>query len=703
VPDAPDQPPVASPDGDVPAADSPVVDSPVVDSRVRQVLADAVAALGGQERTGQVQMAEAVATALEAGEHLLVQAGTGTGKSLAYLVPALLHRQRVVVATATLALQHQLVERDLPRLVQGIKQHKDVDASFSVLKGRSNYACLHRIREGVPDEQGTLVDAPVGSMGEQVIELREWAEDEARNGGTGEKDNAPRHTDRVWRQVSVTARECLSRAKCAFGEECFAERARDRAAQSHVVVTNHSLLAIDAIEGVPMIPEYDAVVIDEAHELVARVTQAATDELSAGDVERAGKRAVRQVAAADAVGSDPAEDLLDAGDRLSEVVHELEPGRIDRMPQELADALVLVRDAARACISAFPKEKDADADAGRMQAKAMVQDIHDTTERMAAMAGCGPGEGPDVLWRNDRDTNRGGPQLCVAPLQVWGPMRDRLLADKTVVFTSATLMLGGDFNAVAANLGLKPAERVADDAPPAASPRSTGEGSDIQPWRGIDVGSPFDYRSQGILYVAGHLPPPGRDGLSQQAMDEIVELVDAADGRTLGLFSSRRAAEAAAAVVRERLPHLTTLAQGEAQLPELAKQFVEDPHTCLFGTLSLWQGLDVPGETCQLVLIDRIPFPRPDDPLMSARQRAADRAGGNGFMQVAASHAALLLAQGSGRLIRTQSDRGVVAVLDPRLATARYGGFLRASLPPMWPTSDPQVVRSALKRLASAT
>jgi ATP-dependent DNA helicase DinG len=177
--------------------------------------------------------------------------------------------------------------------------------------------------------------------------------------------------------------------------------------------------------------------------------------------------------------------------------------------------------------------------------------------------------------------------------------------------------------------------------------------------------------------------------------------VDAADGRTLGLFSSRRAAEAAAEAARERLPHLTILAQGEAQLPELARLFTDDPHACLFGTLSLWQGIDVPGETCQLVIIDRIPFPRPDDPLMSARQRAADQAGGNGFMQVAATHAALLLAQGSGRLIRTTTDRGVVAILDPRLVTARYGSFLRASLPPMWSTTERSVVLDALRRLAS--
>jgi ATP-dependent DNA helicase DinG len=223
------------------------------------------------------------------------------------------------------------------------------------------------------------------------------------------------------------------------------------------------------------------------------------------------------------------------------------------------------------------------------------------------------------------------------------------------------------------------------------------------PWVGLDVGSPFVYEKQAILYVARHLPPPGRDGLGERQRDEIASLVDAAGGRTRGLFSSRRAAETAAEALRERLPHLTTLAQGEAQLPELARQFVEDPHTCLFGTLSLWQGLDVPGETCQLVIIDRIPFPRPDDPLMSARLRAADRAGQNGFMQVAATHAALLLAQGTGRLIRTTTDRGVVAVLDPRLATARYGPFLRASLPPMWTTYDGDLVRQALTRLAEAT
>jgi ATP-dependent DNA helicase DinG len=658
-------------------------------SRVREVLAGAVEALGGQERPGQIQMAEAVARAMTSHEHLLVQAGTGTGKSLAYLVPALLHDRRVVVATATLALQHQLVERDIPALLEAADHVLHTKPTYAVLKGRSNYACLHRIREGVPDDQGALVDLPEGSMGNEVLALRAWAEEQTETKGPGDRDSAPKHTDRVWRQVSVNHRECLGATKCPFADECFAERAKEKAARSQLIVTNHSLLAIDAIEGVPMIPEYDVVVIDEAHELSARVTQAATDELSVPEVERAARRSQRHVEGTEA------DDLADAGEALRAAFDETPPGRIDQPTTALSDALQLVRDAARALISAFPKESsEGEGDPGRTQARGAVQEIFKNSERMAA------GSDADVMWLAERERNRGGDLLCVAPLQVWGPLRDKLLAEKTVVLTSATLMLGGDFNSVATSLGLKPSERVdhsLSEAPQEPAERAEG----VEPWRGIDVGSPFDYPRQGILYVARHLPPPGRDGLGAAQLDEIVDLVDAADGRTLGLFSSRRAAEAAAEATRERLPHLTILAQGEAQLPELARLFVEDPHACLFGTLSLWQGIDVPGDTCQLVLIDRIPFPRPDDPLMSARQRAADQAGGNGFMQVAATHAALLLAQGSGRLIRTTTDRGVVAILDPRVVTARYGGFLRASLPPMWSTTDRTVVLSALKRLAS--
>lgn len=653
-------------------------------SIVSEVLAEAVEALGGSTRDGQVQMAEAVARAMSDQEHLVVQAGTGTGKSLAYLVPSMLHDERVVVATATLALQHQLVERDIPRLVEAIKDTPGIDTSYAVLKGRSNYACLHRVREGVPDDQGVLVDVPQGSIGAEVLALREWVEEQAEEGGPGDKDHAPRHTDRVWRQVSVNHRECLGATKCSFAEECFAERAKKKAGESHLVITNHSLLAIDAIEGVPMIPDYDTVVIDEAHELVARVTQAATSELTVGDVERAARRAAKHVPDRGA-GSTAADELGDAADALADALNATGPGRVEDLSEQLFDALELVRDAARALISAFGKD-DGEADAGKVQAKGMAQEVFATAERMASAGDA------DVMWLTEA-RERIPARLAIAPLQVWAQMREGLLTEKSVIFASATLKLGGDFNSVAGSLGLRPTER-------ADGPGDLGEGA--LPWRGLDVGSPFDYSKQGILYIAKHLPQPGRDGLAAKHLDEIVELIDAAQGRTLGLFSSRRAADAAAEAVRERLPHLTTLAQGEAQLPELTRQFVEDPHTNLFGTLSLWQGIDVPGDSCQLVIIDRIPFPRPDDPLMSARQKAADRAGGNGFMQVAATHAALLMAQGVGRLIRTTSDRGVVAILDPRIATARYGGFIKASLPPMWTTVDPRVARQALGRLADS-
>jgi ATP-dependent DNA helicase DinG len=201
--------------------------------------------------------------------------------------------------------------------------------------------------------------------------------------------------------------------------------------------------------------------------------------------------------------------------------------------------------------------------------------------------------------------------------------------------------------------------------------------------------------------VARHLPPPGRDGLPAAYLIELRELIAAAGGRTLGLFSSMRAAKQAAEELRDAIDQ-PLLCQGDDATALLVRQFAEDDATCLFGTLSLWQGVDVPGAALQLVVIDRIPFPRPDDPLASARQRAVAARGGNGFMTVAAAHAALLLAQGAGRLLRTMDDRGMVAVLDPRLATARYAGFLRASLPPFWATTDPAVARAALGRLAAS-
>jgi ATP-dependent DNA helicase DinG len=276
----------------------------------------------------------------------------------------------------------------------------------------------------------------------------------------------------------------------------------------------------------------------------------------------------------------------------------------------------------------------------------------------------------------------------VAPLSVAGLLRNQVFARSTTVLTSATLTVGGSFDAMAAAWGLSgtPTDGVHGDP---GLPR----------WRGLDVGSPFQHAKAGILYVAAHLPPPGREGTgSAEQLTEIANLITAAGGRTLGLFSSMRAARAAAEAMRERLS-TPVLCQGDDSTAALVEQFAADPATSLFGTLSLWQGVDVPGPSLSLVVIDRIPFPRPDDPLLSARQRAVSAHGGNGFMAVAASHAALLLAQGAGRLLRTVGDRGVIAVLDSRMVTARYGGYLRASLPPFWQTTEAVQVRKALERL----
>ncbi|MFJ3162517.1 ATP-dependent DNA helicase [Streptomyces kanasensis] len=643
-----------------------------------ELLHAAVAAVGGAERPGQVTMAEAVGQAIDDGTHLLVQAGTGTGKSLGYLVPALAHGDRVVVATATLALQRQLVERDLPRTVEALHPLLRRRPEFAMLKGRSNYLCLHRLHEGVPqdDEEGLFdpfeAAAPTSKLGQDLMRLRDWSDETE----TGDRDDlTPGVSDRAWGQVSVTSRECLGATKCAYGAECFAEAARERAKLADVVVTNHALLAIDAIEGAPVVPQHDVLIVDEAHELVSRVTGVATGELTPGQVNRAVRRAAKLV---DEKAADQLQTAAEGFEKLMELAL---PGRLQELPEDLAYALMALRDAARAVITAIGNTRDRsvqDEDAVRKQALAAVENVHAVAERIAN------GSEYDVVWYERHD--RFGASLRVAPLSVSGLLREKLFADRSVVLTSATLKLGGDFNGVGASLGLA-AEGV--------------EGEDLPVWKGIDVGSPFDYRKQGILYVARHLATPGREGSRDDMMDELAELIQAAGGRTLGLFSSMRAAQAAAEELRGRLDQ-PVLLQGEDTLGELIKTFAGDAATCLFGTLSLWQGVDVPGPNCQLVVMDRIPFPRPDDPLMSARQKAVEEAGGNGFMAVAATHAALLMAQGAGRLVRATGDRGVVAVLDPRLANARYGSFLRASLPDFWYTTDRNQVRRSLAAIDAA-
>ncbi|WP_120312215.1 ATP-dependent DNA helicase [Mycobacterium mantenii] len=655
---------------------------------VSELLATAVAALGGSERSGQQEMAAAVARAFATGEHLVVQAGTGTGKSLAYLVPAIVHalddESPVVVSTATIALQRQLVDRDLPRLVDALADALPRRPRFALLKGRRNYLCLNKIHNGGAADGEEGDDRPqeelfnpmaVSALGRDVQRLTEWASSTE----SGDRDDLkPGVPDRSWSQVSVSARECLGLSRCPFGTECFSERARSQAGRADVVVTNHALLAIDAVADSAVLPEHALLVVDEAHELVDRVTSVATAELTSAGLGVAARRIGRLV--------DPelVQRLEAATANFASLIHDGTPGRIDRLDDELATYLTALRDVATAARSAIDTTNDPKAASARAEAVAALSEISDTASRVLASFGPAIPDRTDVVWLEHEEI-RGGPRpvLRVAPLSVAGLLRARVFSGSTVVLTSATLTIGGSFDAMAAAWGL------------------TAEDDDAR-WRGLDVGSPFEHAKAGILYVAGHLPPPGRDGVgSAEQLSEIAELITAADGRTLGLFSSMRAARAAAEAMRERLS-TPVLCQGDDSTSALVEQFSADPQTSLFGTLSLWQGVDVPGPSLSLVLIDRIPFPRPDDPLLSARQRAVAARGGNGFMAVAASHAALLLAQGSGRLLRRVTDRGVVAVLDSRMVTAGYGGYLRASLPPFWQTTNGEQVRQALQRLRGA-
>ncbi|MEU4360629.1 ATP-dependent DNA helicase [Promicromonospora sp. NPDC023987] len=683
------------------APTAPTADERIPD--VEELLDLAVGELGGGRRDGQHRMAVAVGEAIEKGEHLLVQAGTGTGKSLGYLVPAVRHAvaagSKVIISTATLALQRQVITRDLPLVAKAVAPQLPREPRIALLKGWHNYLCVHKVGGGYPADEPTLFDLPGGedhprteepatsggarsrrkddgaTLADHVRRLHEWAGETE----SGDRDDlVPGVPDRAWRQVSVTAMECLG-GKCPMLAECFPDKARATSRDADVVVTNHAMLGIAATGSPGILPEHDVVVVDEAHELTDRVTSSATVDLSMASVENAARLARRHA------GTNT--DTLDqAAQALGTLLVTAPAERFPNgLPDGLRTAVGAVRDAAREVLSTLKPDTgggkgqaQGQPEPGLKMAQGAMLQLFETAERMAFQDTTA-----DVLWCSRPDNGWGGfgdnvTRLHAAPLHVAGLIRMHLLGEATGVFTSATLALGGTFEPVAGTLGLK--------------------GEDAPPWQGLDAGSPFDYPRQGILYVARHLPAPGREPTTEAQLDEIAELITAAGGRTLGLFSSRRAANAAAEAMRERLD-FPILAQGDDQLPTLVRQFAEDPAACLFGTLSLWQGVDVPGPSCQLVLIDRIPFPRPDDPVKAARARAVEQAGGNGFMAVSAQHAALLLAQGAGRLVRSMDDRGVVAVLDPRLATARYASFLTRSMPGFWPTTDSALVRAALARL----
>src|SRR5690606_3768990 len=436
---------------------------------------------------------------------------------------------------------------------------------------------------------------------------------------TGDRDElVPGVSEQAWRQVAVTAKECLGAQRCPQGAECFAELARAEAGEAHIVVTNHALLAIDALEEFQVLPEHDVVIVDEAHELVDRVTSVATGDLNAAAVETAARRCGRLIE------EGTADRLKEAAEGLGILLEDLPPGRIDVLNPALGNALAVVRDAAHACLTALgPEKKDSDPGdmAARKAARSSLEELHETAVRTLEAFKPEMAERFDVVWLEKPFVPEGRPKrppaLHVAPIGVGGLLRTTLFERRTAILTSATLTLGGSFEPLARQWGLPPLNEkgAGRDALTAAEGLArTATEKDETPeivWSGLDVGSPFDHAKAGILYVARHLPQPGRDGLGDAYLTEITELSEAAGGRTLGLFSSMRAARQAADELKDPLSH-PLLCQGDDSTSLLVKQFAEDERTCLFGTLSLWQGVDVPGPSLQLVIMDRIPFPRPD-------------------------------------------------------------------------------------------
>jgi ATP-dependent DNA helicase DinG len=586
----------------------------------------------GEERPGQVEMAEAVARAVADKRHLIVQAGTGTGKTISYLVPILLSGAKCVVATATKALQDQLAGKDLPF----VAAHLGRPVHFAVLKGRSNYLCRQRAKEVAGgDDQLELEDADenVGSLGRQLLRLVEWGRT-SDTGDRAELDFEPR--PQAWSGVSVTGMECPGAAKCPSGDECFAELARDRAEEADVVVVNTHLYGAHLASGGHVLPDHEVVVFDEAHELEDVAAASLGLELSAGRF-RALARSVRPLV----VERERADQVDDAGEVLDRA---LGPWLGKRLPAELPDDLVLALTMAgervRSATSAVREDKG---DPARV-ARALQAGGHLAGD----LAFVAAASDTDVVWVEGQPH---APVLRIAPVDVGRVLAEKLWGGVTAVLTSAT---------IPGNLATRVG--IGDDA-----------------CESLDVGSPFDYEHNTLLYCAAHLPDPRRPEYEAAMHAELAALLLAAEGRTLALFTSWRAMHAAAAALADTLPW-RVLTQSDLPKPALVATFSGDEHASLFATMGFWQGVDVPGPSLSQVVIDRIPFARPDDPLLDARR---ERAGAAAFRVIDLPRAATLLAQGAGRLIRTATDRGVVAVLDPRLATAGYRWDLVRALPPM--------------------
>ncbi|MDO5728890.1 MAG: ATP-dependent DNA helicase [Actinomycetaceae bacterium] len=615
-----------------------------------------VDAFGGDRRPGQERMVEAVGHALDYDEHLVIQAGTGTGKSLGYLVPAMRRAVedgfRIVVSTATLALQRQVFLKDAPQ----VNDQMENRARIALLKGWNNYLCVHKVHGGYPDHDVLFDDTPT-ETGRDIIRLRKWAEETE----TGDRDDLiPGVSDRAWSQMSVSTLECIG-PSCPMRAECFPQRARDEAREAHIVITNHAMLGIHAVTDNQILGDFDALIVDEAHDLTRIIRSQATRRLSSPSIKYRARRIAR-VASVDTSDLDASATSLDA------VLEAMNDGLITLRSDALLEAVAVVESAVTSCARAIADRSGIEA-AEKKIAQAALSEVSDFLTAWS--------RDPEksVTWVSRSDDSPSF--LNCAPLDVSGPIADGLFHDVPVILTSATLQVGGRFDATIFDTGLNLTEQATISH---------------------DVGTPFELGRQGILYVAAHLPPPERSGVSSEQLEELIALAQASGGGLLALFSSKKAAQQGADALRQALD-VPVFVQGDDQLPSLIQSFAQDEDSCLVGTLSLWQGIDVRGRACRLVAIDRIPFPVPSDPIIAARTRHVARQGRNAFVEVSLNHAALLMSQAAGRLLRSADDRGMIAILDSRMARKSYGDYIMRTLPKLWPTRDREQALASLRTL----
>lgn len=622
-----------------------------------EVFERAIRALDGESRPGQQRLSAAVVGAIASRRHLVAEAPTGSGKSLAYLAPAIASGLRVVVSTGTLALQDQLVRKDLPALAES----GGVTFRAAVLKGRSNYVCLAKLDAARrPD---VLFDVAPGPRFDAELASVERFAEASEN---GDRSDLGLVSNATWAAVSCGADECPGASKCDFGDDCFAERARKGAADADVLVVNHSLYCMHVASGGQFLPEHDLLIVDEAHALRNAATGAFGVEVTPLGLRQLASRCTRA-----GVDRELGDGIARGADALEGALDDLD-GRVAADEEHLAAAIATCAERIASSAAKIPRPSENGGDSTQRTRRLAAS-------RLDAIRRVQSATDDDVLWVERG--RRGHRALRLAPIVVGEFLADGLFAKTPSVLVSATLGGAEPFAAFARGVGLDPAAVVIG----AADEEGAGADTDDAPGLGyvaLRVESPFDWRTQALLYVPPALPEVRDDGWQDAAAQELCALVDAAGGRTLVLCTSHRNVERFTRMLRERTDH-RILSQEDGAKATLTREFLHDETSCLVGTRSFWEGIDVPGGSCILVVIDKLPFAAPGDAIAQARRDRATRNGGDWFADVDLPAAALTLAQGAGRLLRRREDRGVVAVLDRRLARARYRAALLDALPPM--------------------